>query len=75
MLGAFFVIPLPIVIRREINMIPASITNNPKLPASKAKSFNWIRIKIKLYNRVNVAATYAASLVLPKTLLAHRRTP
>ena len=45
------------LIFREINIIPPRITNKPKLPANSAKSFNWMSIKIKLYNSVKVEAT------------------
>lgn len=52
-------------------MMAASIRNKPMLPASKAPSCNWIRIKMKRYNRLRNPPKIAAVLLLANTLLVY----
>ena len=72
-MGAFFCYSSQRICR-EMYMITPRITNNPKLPARSAKSFNWINTKMNEYSKAKTPATYAASLALPNTLFEYKNS-
>ena len=71
-MGAFFYSSQRICL--EMYMITPRMTNNPKLPARRAKSFNWINTKMKEYSKAKTPATYAASFALPKILFEYKNS-